>query len=486
MSFIITPPYPSDQFYLTVKNAIGNVHRRVQAPEALIAMEFLGNMAASAQGLYDVRLPPGQIRPLSLNLLTIADSGERKTGVHNLVAAPLYAYDRSRMEKHEAAVEEYKIQENIWESVNAGLLRQLTKLTAEGKPIDDVRRQLTEHAATRPAQPRLRRIMRQNASHRAIIDSLQGDGESIAFNSDEGEIILKGGALNQAGMINKAWDGDAMLSMDRRDGESVIAYNPRVTVSYMVQSQVLQKFLDRRGDIIRGSGHWARYLVAWPASTQGFRSCLHLQNTEWHDLEKFHELMRQLLDEFGRRVDAGVTTRATLEFSQEAIVRWTEIANHVERDIGPRGHLHDIKDFASKFMEIAGRVAALLHIFSEQEGKISDATLERAVRIVEWHADEFKRIFNPEGGVPQELADAQVLEKYLHNQYWCMGLRFAQKNLVLKNGPIRPVSRLDAALNCLIDTGTVWIGIGQRRERYINFNPAHFGSFGADQMAARF
>ena len=67
MNFYSTPsPYPWDAFHLVSREAIEEVVRHVQAPVALIAMEFLANMSAATQGLYDVHLPTGQTCPTSL------------------------------------------------------------------------------------------------------------------------------------------------------------------------------------------------------------------------------------------------------------------------------------------------------------------------------------------------------------------------------------------------------------------------------------
>lgn len=476
MNPVDTPrPYPLNAFHLGIKNAAEEVIRQVQAPDALVAMAFLTSMSASAQGLFDVRLPTGQVRPVSLNLLTVAESGERKTAVDNLVSAPLYSFDKQRVKKHQADLAVYDLQKRIWQSVDKGLQRQIAKLAQEGLPIDELSQQIAEHTAAKPTQPRLRRIMRQNATHRAIMDAFEGDGEAVAFMGDEGEIITKGGVLNQIGMLNKVWDGAPLLTLDRSERVSVIVQNPRVTVSYMVQTAVLEDLLEHRGDIMRGSGHWARNLIGWPSSTQGSRYTYHLDQN-WHYLPKFHERVAELLDEFGRRIDAGVIERTVHEFSDEAIARWIELMNHTEALIAPVGYLHDIKDFASKRVEITGRIAALLHVFSKQEGKISVDTLNRAVEIVGWHQHEFKRIFSPPPAIPQELADAQQLEHYLHTHYWCRSQTFAQKNLVLRNGPVRPSSHLEAALTCLMAQNKVSISIGQRKERFIMLNAAYFGT----------
>lgn len=468
------PPYPREAFYVVVKDAMEEVWKNTQAPDALVAMEFLACMSAAAQGLYDVRLPTGQCRPVSLYSVVMADSGERKTGVSNCVGAPLIAHDLANMARYEADMQEYAQQKSVWESIEVGLRRKLTKLTQEGEPLEETSRALIEHTASKPIQPKLRRLIRENATSRAMMEALEGDGQSIALKSDEGDVILRGGALSQIGLANKLWDGPAMFAMDRSRGENIIVRNPRVTIAYMMQSQVFKDALERRGDIVRASGHLARYLVGYPASTQGTRYTSEV-NHQWHDLPVFHERMRDLLNEYGRRADAGATRRETLEFSEDAVRQWIVFTNQTEDMLQPWGFMHDIKDFASKALEIAARIAALLHVFSKQEGPISAESLTRSVDIINWHLCEFRRIFSSVT-IPQELRDVEALERYLFKEHWRHNFNFVRKNYVLRNGPIRRVSRLDAALERLVDMNAVWLSTGPKKVCLINFDNQYFRS----------
>jgi hypothetical protein len=473
------PPYPIDKFYLLIGEAANEVKMNTQAPDALVAMEFLATMSVAAQALYVVRLPTGQIKPVSLNLCAIAESGERKTGVHNLVSRPLYESDKVRMEKYAADLKRYQQEMHVWKAIDVGLRRELSKQTQQKESTADLCRDLVDHVAKMPEKPRARRLMRQNATERAIMDALEGDGESIGFISDEGEIIVRGGALSKTGVLNKAWDGAAMLSLDRSDGESVIVRNPRVTTWYMIQPQVLKDFLDRRGEALRSSGHWARYLMGFPESTQGNRYVRSL-DMQWSKLQKFHERAQELLDDFGARVDEGLAQPKVLEFSYDAIPRWIGATNQIEGLLRESEYFHDIKDAASKMLENVARVAALLHIFSSQEGAISVESFERAMTIVTWHIDEFKRLFSSQAVVPQHVADAQSLEHYLYWNYWCAAQQSAPKNEVLRNGPVRPSSRFEAALNQLLANYSVFITIGPKRTRFINLQAAHFGAMSHD------
>ncbi|MHB7984944.1 hypothetical protein, partial [Lacticaseibacillus paracasei] len=62
-------PYPLQVFPLVVHAAALDVLESTKAPPAMVGMEFLTNMSATAQGLFDVRLPIGKVSPVSLNCL---------------------------------------------------------------------------------------------------------------------------------------------------------------------------------------------------------------------------------------------------------------------------------------------------------------------------------------------------------------------------------------------------------------------------------
>lgn len=471
-------PYPLAAFHLPTYRAAQEMLHHVKAPDALVGLALLNAQAVSCQALIDVRLPTGQVRPVSLNTAGIAESGERKTTVDDLAMYPIYERDELRAKKFEADYAAYDSEQCTWLAIDAGIRKNITKATQNGEPVEELRRRITEHRANAPVRPRLRQTLRQNASERAIMDALQGDGESIAFISDEGETILKGGAMNQIGLRNKGWDGARMLVFSRANSENIIARNPRVSVSFFVQEAVLREFIERRGNVIRGSGHWARYLIAWPASTQGFRHITYI-DTVWEHLPEFHARVDELQEEYDRGIETGAIKRTIVEFSDEAKIDWIALVNHIEVMLRPHGYLSDMKDFASKAAELVGRVAAIQHWFSKQEGKISVDTLNRAWAIVEWHLHEFKRIFSPQCTVPQAQVDAQAVEHYLLTHVWNLGYQVTAKNGVLHKGPVRPSSRFDAALDHLCAVDRVRIVVDPKRKRYIHLNPQYFGSLGA-------
>jgi hypothetical protein len=438
----------------------------VQAPDALIGMNVLATTSFASQGLVDVRLPSGQVRPVSINFLSIADSGERKSAVDGIVSAPIYAHDEARAVKYAHDLARYMCDMKVWQAKDQVLRSKLKKNAHHDEPTEEIQQQWEAHEKKRPIKPRLRQFIRQDISERALMDVLEGDSESIALMTDEGEAVLKGSAMATFSVHNRVWDGAKMLTLDRGRGVHIVARNARSTMSIMVQRDVLKDYLRRHGDQARGSGFWARVLVGAPASTQGFRF-VYWYHEHWTYLHDFHARIKELLEEYDRRLAEGPIKREVLEFSPEAVARWIELANHVEGMLQPSGYLNDIKDFASKAMEMTGRIAAMLHFFTKQQGQISFHALQCAYSIMCWHIDEFKRLFGNQVGVTKIHADAKALEYYIYTHYSTNGNQPVPRNEILRNGPIRPVARFDEVLDYLIAGGRVAIGkIGRRRFIY--------------------
>jgi hypothetical protein len=440
-------------------------------------MGLIAGMATACQGLFDVKLPTGQCRPTSLNLIGIAESGERKSTVDGLVFAPLYERDCRKAKAFQAELDNYQTERELWEAHGQGLRNRLAKAVSKGESTEAIQAEMAHHAKLRPKKPRLRRFMRQNITPRAIMDALHGDGESIAITTDEGQVMFKGETMSQLGLLNKAWDGAPMLTLDRADFDHVLVMNPRVTISVMTQKSVLQAYLARHGEIAKGSGHWARYLVGWPDSMKGFRS-VNTDELLWESLPLYQARMQELLEKYDSITASGEPKREVVEFSEDARARWFDLARQTEWMLRPGDYLHDIHDFASKIMELLGRVAAVFHCYNGEEGKVSLDTLERAFRVVQWHLEEYKRLFSPQFALAQDQIDAQAVFKYLRDSVW-RGPRsdtHVPKNHVRQYGPVRDRDRLNAALRILEAQQAVWIVVAARgKQRFIRLSDWAFG-----------
>ena len=72
-------PFPISALSGPLEEAALAIQQKIQAPLAMCAQSVLAAATLAAQGHVDIVLPHGQVRPVSGDFLTIAESGERKT-----------------------------------------------------------------------------------------------------------------------------------------------------------------------------------------------------------------------------------------------------------------------------------------------------------------------------------------------------------------------------------------------------------------------
>lgn len=456
--------YPIDSLPTILREALVDLTLNVQAPVPLSAIALLAAISVTSQKRIKVQLPIGGMpKSVCLYLLAIAESGSRKSVLDNLVSSIFYRRDEAAEVAHADALASFEAKHDVWSELDRLLLAEIVKQARQcvGEVDESLNTKLAEHRKQEPKKPRLRRLMRQDATERAIIDALQGSGESIALIADEGEVLLRSALMSKTGVLNKIWDGGT-ITFDRANEVSITARQPKMTVSILVQNEVLQDYIAKRGVSVRGSGFWSRFLVTYPPSTQGTRFIVHVGEKTWDGLKRFQVRIEQMLNDEGDEP-------LVYEFDAFAKQHWIDMVNQIESMIHPWGYLNDISDFASKSGEITARIAALLHHFGGLQGQISVETLMRAEKIMYFHLEEFKKIFAPPAPVPQFQIDANTLSHYLQTNFWSRGQWSVPRNLVLRCGPVRPKSRFVAALDHLFINGALWFGRDQKGTTYINF-----------------
>ena len=87
-------PYPLESLPGILKAAILEVQAFVQAPTSLVAYSALAALSIAVQGHVDVQRAVKLSGPSSLYLLTVADSGERKTTCDGLFLAAIREWER--------------------------------------------------------------------------------------------------------------------------------------------------------------------------------------------------------------------------------------------------------------------------------------------------------------------------------------------------------------------------------------------------------
>ncbi|HHH0459108.1 TPA: YfjI family protein [Yersinia enterocolitica] len=426
-------PFPVDVFPSVIRNAVYEVERNTQAPLSLIAASVLGAISLVCQNKIDVCRLNNLRGSTSLFLLTIAESGERKSTVDKLLLKPLYQLEERLFEKYS---QELEIYQNEMEAAKAEKKAVISKLKSDirrNRDVSDANAMLKELLASCPKEPFRYKLIFNDATPAAIKDYLCGLWRSIGIMSDEAGTVFNGYTLNELPFINKMWDGST-FSVERKSSPELLIKDARLTLALMVQPDVFKGYVERKGDMAKGIGFFARCLICQPWSKQGYRQITNPVESTEH-LPVFHERLMEIVNESIAR--HGENDRLCLRFSPEAEKRWITFYNKVESEMGLIGFLSDFKDYASKMAENMARIAALLHYFNGDEGNISLVAVEAAVEISAWYVDEYVRLFSK----PQELTlvSSEADELYWWIKNYCVSnfLPYIRKNTILQYGPNR-------------------------------------------------
>lgn len=463
------PPFPLEAFPVVIRDALIELQQHVQAPLPLIGLSMLSGMAATVQGCCKVVLPIGSITPCSLYTLVLADSGERKSTVDKLVCQPLLEHDEALDATYSEQCSNYQFDYEMWQLQRRGLTQQIAKALRKGEDTRGLTEKLSALQHIEPNKPELKRFILQNASESAILDAINGRGQSITVMSDEGSVVLDSPAFEKQGVMNKAWDGGPIKYT--RAHRAVSAKDVRLTLSLMVQVAVFQEFLRRRKSVVRGSGFFARFLMCFPLSMQGARYSENVERS-WEKLGLFHQRMREILAETQNQSTSKDTI---LEFDEDAKAAWFQFVNQVEIDIQYGQPFSDIRDYASKAGEMVARIAGIFHFFTGQIGKITCDTLRRAIEIVSFHAYEFQSILSSNFLQPTGERDIASLLQHIVRLSYQYSSNLLDKNFVRRRSGLREPGQFDWALGTLQARGlvTLWVDPTSKKQT-VRLEPSAF------------
>ncbi|TNI73286.1 hypothetical protein CF122_06260 [Aeromonas media] len=454
---LLGTPYPINAFPETIRNAIYEMHNSIKAPIAMLGGTTLTAISLAMQNSINVCRMEGLIGPVSLAILTEADSGERKSSCMQAVNKPFFLLENELFEKYQDEMIAYNVAMEIFNENK----RSILKMVRQGGDAVDANERLTALMKTYPIKPTRIRFIFNDATPAAIKDYLCGDWRAIGLISDEAGIILNGPAFNQLSFVNKLWDGTT-ISVDRKNSSEFLINNPRLTISLLVQPKTFNDFLKRKGELAKDIGVFARFFVCSPQSTQGKRQISSPVISTEH-LPIFHRRLMELARE---SINVrGEDDRICLRFSPEAQERWITFYNQAEDQIGVFGHLHDVKDYISKLSDNLARLAALLHHFNGGGGDIPLSILENAISITCWYGDEYRRMFGKNQGISQSEIDANELHSWIIEYCKSKNVPCIRKQTLFHYGPnrLREAEKLNEVLNLLLSQGRILVGkVGKR------------------------
>ena len=452
-------PYPIDLFPLAMQAAILEVQAATQAPVPLIAQAALAALAVAGQGLVDVARDSTLVSPVSLYVLAIALSGERKTTCDFHFMLPVREWQSKELERLKPELDAFTSEFDAWKSARAGLLDAIKGAARSGESTDDLESQLKAHDAERPEAVRVPRLVYNDITTEQLVYLLAKQWPSAIESTSEAGTIFGGHGTNADNVMkyfaarNILWDGGEFTS-DRRTTDSFTANGVRLSASLSVQRQAFDVFNERTGGLARGMGTWARYLLCEPESTQGTRF-YRAPSANMPKRAAFHRRIIELLNKPISINPTGGIDLSLLNFSKEGQAVWVEHYNAIEIELKAGGEFDGVRDVASKTADNGARLAALFHLFERGDtGEISADHVRAGCLLAIWYLSEAKRILFADDGVS---AHAGKLESYLVQQALKLGTTSVSRRQVMQLGPyaLRKKSALNDAIATLESLGRI-------------------------------
>lgn len=478
--------YPLHQLPGIIGGAVREVVEDVKCPPALAANSALSVLAIAGQGVanvqYNSRIKPS---PLSLYTLSIGESGERKTTADSFFSDVLETWAINKQQEMEQDVIRSRAELAGWEKQVEGAKEAIKQ--AGRKQDEAAAREFTEKLIfleqTKPACIYSPKMKYSDTTTESLAHKLVHVWPSAGVLSSEAGIVFGGYGMKadnitrSLAFFNTAWEG-GRVSIDRRgDNASFEVRDVRLSMGLAVQPNVIHDFYDNNGELARGSGFAARFLLAWPESTQGKRQLSMEELTtapSKNRLNLFYNKLHEVLEQQYTIGKGGkLESLHTLKFTRDGLEVWRDYFNSVEDELNAGGKFEQHKDIASKSADNAARLAGLFHLFNggDVHDLIEADTMAAAAHLAGWHLHEAKRFFD-EIAVPVDLSNAMKLDNWLTR--YCkdhhtdsIGKREARQ---LAPNRLRSIQELEKALETLAEHNRVRIITEGRKER-IEVNP---------------
>jgi hypothetical protein len=441
-------PYPVWALPRIIGDAVREVEAWVQAPTPLIAASAISAVSASIQTRFSVHRNHSMAGPATLYLLTVAESGERKTFIDKLFTVPIVEWQAEQRQEHKRQLAEYKLDLAEWE---------------RARPESEDRDDLLGHDMAKPEEPRERRVLRSDDTTEALIEALQRYPIAV-INSAEAGLIFGSHSMKaenvtaNLALANTMWDGDS-IHQERIKRGVIHVERPRVTMSLQVQPEVLEKFILTTGGLAKGIGYFARFLFSYPESTIG-RRFFEEAPADQPALRRFQSRTSELLKIEPEFDVLGRLDPHYVEFDADAYQTWIKFHDEVEEQLGDEQTYAGVRGEGSKAPENAARLACCLHVFQNGSAEpINAKTMTNACTLMRWYLNEAVRLGRTRDATP-EVHHAQLLEEWLVGQVKRRRGKenadvFISVNEARKLGPnaLRGGGRVDAAVELLHDLG---------------------------------
>lgn len=401
-------PYPLDELGPILGPMAHTLQAAIEAPDALCAQSVLAATSLAVQGHADVRIAH-EIKPVSLYLLTLADSGERKTSTDNVALRPHEEWERQKHQQYRLEDKAYGDQYAIYRKAYDGIVSD--------KKMTESEKRLALGQLTEPHAPLIPRLKADNPTYQALLRMLRQGLPSMGLFSNEGGKFLGSYSMSKDAMqqtiggLADLWDAKPIMYDVVKEDIQLPLYGRRLSIHLSVQPELGFKLLGNR--LAQHMGLLSRFLIAYPTSTIGTRFHKPSELDQDPNVQQYNSQISALLNKYlpWDSEEPGALKPRILTMTRPARDMWWTFHCEIEQHMAPDQNLAEMKDFANKMSQHAARLAAVFTVLESPEAfNIIQDIMERAIHVTQFYVGEAIRLFcvstiNPEIFKAQAVLD---------------------------------------------------------------------------------
>jgi len=347
--------------------------------------------ALAAQGFADVELPTGQRRPLSLFLVSVATSGDRKSSSDSMAMEAVFQREEELGLEFKKLDQKFRWERAAYEKAAQNALTEsdgdLGKASVAAKELPN-----------EPHPPLTPVLVVPEPTLEGLYRLLLEGQPSIGLFTDEGGQFIGGHSMatdlrmRTASGLSSLWDGTPTKAI-RKGHPPIILAHKRLSMHLMAQPSVAKKLLS--DPMLKDQGLLSRCLVVEPESVAGTRFWRETDPADAAALTAFTDHMLKLLRRSLPLKSGSQNELAPrlIKLSAEARANCIAFINYIETEIAPGGTLDAIAPLANKATEHAIRIAGVMTVVVNPDALEIDAdTMARGIAIATFYLEEALRL----------------------------------------------------------------------------------------------
>jgi len=410
-------PYPVEALG-PLREAVEAVQGMALAPVAIPAGSALAMASLAVQGFADVETLGGK-RPVSLFLLTVAKSGERKSSCDRPLMSALQNFEADQAQAYKKAHKKWVDEQELYDLTR----KKLMNTTAGGNGTKATEAQADLKAMGDPPEgPILPDRTASEPTLEGLFRAFQQGSPSLGLFSDEAGQFIGGHAMSQdnrmktLGGINSLWDGSEIKRTRAGDGVYTLR-GRRLALHLMMQPVVAGDFLS--DPLAGGLGFLPRCLICEPPSTIGTRFSGGQRADDGGALWRFSSRLKTILNQDMpvEKYSKQILNPRTLPLSDKAKKLLVHFSDQIEGAQAPGGDFEGVSGFASKVAEQAARIAGTLALWADLGApEVTHEMMADAITLAQYYLDEAKRL-SEAAEISVDTAQAEMLRLWLLNNW---------------------------------------------------------------------